>query len=136
MVSESSFRQLFLLYLDLNNLVLPRQDEMLQSIIAQEHARVLTYHPLGYVIYYFDRLVRGAISQEQFLTLGDVGGVMEDQINPHRYREEHPAKLAILTPEIVQDWTEDDLIVLDATILAFYEAQHSKIDRFESLFVL
>lgn len=116
------------MYCDLNNIVLsPVWLQIRDAIIAQEYHRLCTYHGHGYIFFYFDQLVRGEITTEQFLAIGEVDGQIEDQINPHVYREEHPVALHVLTPELVKQWSVDDLIIVDSLLLAYYTGQYGEL---------
>lgn len=81
-------------------------------------------------------MVKGEISHEQFITMGDIEGQIEDQINPHIYREEHPVYLTSLTPDIVSAWTKDDLVIVDGNLMSYYEAKYGKIESEAKIIVL
>ena len=68
--------------------------------------------------------------------MGDIEGQIEDQINPHIYREEHPVYLTSLTPDIVNTWTKDDLVIVDENLMSYYEAQYDKIKSDAKIVVL
>ncbi len=106
------------------------------TIIDQKHDNVITFHRYGFVLYYFDQLVRGLITQDQFLTMGDVEWSLEDQINPHVYRDEHPVHVDSLTPEIVASWTDKDLVVLDKLLVAAYSWSHGALQTKATMLVL
>lgn len=135
-MTEPSLGQLAQLYLDINNLHFNNLADILDKILAQQHNNLYTYHPLGYVWYYFDRLVRGEISRDQFLALGDVEGLVDDQINPHVYREEHPVYLDTLTPELVTSWTDQDLVLVDQTLWTRYTTHYPDAPSLATLLVL
>lgn len=80
--------------------------------------------------------MHGEISLDQFMTMGDVDGMLDDQINIHRYQEEHPVALGQLTPEQVAQWPSDALVVVDSLILAEYEHLYGKITTQATLIAL
>ena len=71
--------------------------------------------------------MKGEISHEQFITMGDIEGQDPDQINPHVYREEHPVSLTSLTPEVVSQWKDTDLVILDKVVYDYYVAQYGAV---------
>ena len=117
-------KQLFSLYEDMNDITIQGEEILIDIIIRQEYKKIITFHRYGFVFFYFDQLIREEISAEQFLTMGDIEGQIEDQVNPHVYREEYPVYLSILTYEIVQSWTSEDLIVLDSLLVDYYQSQN------------
>ena len=135
-LSLPELKKIFELYDDINDLQLEIDDELVESIIAQEFTQIITFHRLGFVFYYFDQLVRKEINAEQFLTMGDVEGQIEDQINPHTYREEHPVHLTTLTPEIVASWESTDLVIIDQLIHEYYVTQHGTISTDAKIVVI
>lgn len=70
------------------------------------------------------------------MTMGDIEGQIEDQINPHIYQEEHPALLWVLTPEIIAYWTKDTLVIIDPLIKAYYIHQYGEISTDATIVVL
>lgn len=121
---QLSFEQLFDLYRDINSLDIWEVSDIIPLIVSQRYNNIVTFHRYGFIFYYFDQLVRGEISTEQFLTMGDIEGQVEDQINPHVYQEEYPALLKILTPDSVSLWDGDTLVILDPIIQAYYTNQY------------
>jgi hypothetical protein len=61
------------------------------------------------------------------MTMGDIEGQIEDQINPHIYQEEHPVLLESLTPDMVSSWKKSTLVIVDPLIKAYYTHQHGEI---------
>ena len=120
-------KQLFSLYEDMNDLTIPGWDNLVDTILQQQHKNIITFHKYGFVFFYVDQLIREEISAEQFLTMGDIEGQIEDQINPHVYREEHPVYLSSLTREIVQSWTSEDLVVLDSLLVDYYQSHNGAL---------
>jgi len=112
--------QLFDLYCDINDIVIEHSSDIVQAIITQQHNKIITYHRYGFLFYYLDQFVRGEITHEQFITMGDIEGQIDDQINPHIYREEYPIYLTTLTPELVTQWKSDDLVVIDQLLYDYY----------------
>ncbi len=134
-----NFGQLFDLYLDMNEIEvvgIKEVEEVKKIILSQKYNNVLTFHRYGFIFYYFDQLVKGEISHEQFLTMGDVEGQIEDQINPHIYREEHPVYLTTLTPELVSQWKDNDLVIVDKLLYDYYVSQYSEVNSEAKLVVL
>ena len=132
-----SLGQLFDLYGDLNEIDLWwTGEEIKHLIITQEYTHVITFHRYGFVFYYFDQLVKGEISHEQFITMGDIEGQDPDQINPHVYREEHPVSLTSLTPELVSQWKDTDLVILDKVIYDYYVAQYGAVKSDAKIMVM
>lgn len=132
-----SFQDIFLTYCDINEIeITPEQQTLIDLIISQQYASVITFHKWGFLRYYFDQLIKEEISFEQFMTMGDIEGQIEDQINPHIYQEEHPPLLIILTPELVAHWTKDTLVIVDPLIKAYYIHQHGEIVTDATIVVL
>ena len=130
------FQQIFQLYSDINLLEINDASIISDAIVEQNHEKIITFHRYGFVFFYFDQLVRGLITQDQFLTMGDVEWSLEDQINPHVYRDEHPVHVDSLTPEIVASWTDKDLIILDRLLVAAYIGRYGALDTLATLIVL
>lgn len=128
--------QLFSLYKDINDIQLEQADDLVDIMLEQWYKKIITFHNYGFVFFYFDQLIREEITAEQFLTMGDIEGQIEDQINPHVYREEHPLHLHSLTPEIVESWSSEDLIVIDTIMSDYYESQYWLISSPAKIFVL
>lgn len=125
---KPSFQDIFLTYCDINEIeITADRQALIDTIITQNYSSVVTFHKWGFLRYYFDQLIKEEISFEQFMTMGDIEGQIEDQINPHVYQEEHPALLRVLTPEIIAHWTKDTLVVIDPLIKAYYTHQYGEI---------
>ena len=118
---KPSFYDIFVTYCDINNIqVATVHKEIIDIIISQQYSSLVTFHKWWFLWYYFDQLLKEEISFEQFMTMGDIEGQIEDQINPHIYQEEHPPVLWILTPDIVSLWTKDTLVILDPLVVSYY----------------
>ena len=132
-----SLGQIFDLYLDMNEIKFDDERWKIKNqILEYQYNNIITFHRYGFLFYYFNQLVKGEISHEQFITMGDIEGQIEDQINPHIYREEHPVYLTSLTPDIVNTWTKDDLVIVDENLMSYYEAQYDKIKSDAKIVVL
>lgn len=135
--SDIDMKKLFYLYCDLNNLTIDKDcDTIIDSILQKKYNQIITFHHYGYVFYYLDQLVRGEIDHEQFLTMWDIAGQSENQINPHIYREEHPVYLTTLTPEIVSSWMKNDLVIIDQLVLDYYLSQYGEVKSEAKIIVL
>ena len=118
---------IFRTYLDINEI--PHDESRLQlahRILHQHHSQIITFHPRGFVFYYFDQFIQHEISLEQFMTMGDVENSCEDQINPYIYKQEHPCFLDTLTLQDTKKRKDSDLVIVDATLRAYYLSQHTK----------
>lgn len=91
---KPSFQDIFLTYCDINEIeITGDRQSLIDIIISQQYTSLVTFHKWGFLRYYFDQLIKEEISFEQFMTMGDIEGQIEDQINPHVYKEEHPSLL-------------------------------------------
>lgn len=129
------YRQLFATYLDINEIA--HSDEryrVADAIIAQSHTTVHTYHPRGWVFHYFDQLIRGEISLEQWMSLGDV----DTELTPLADKAEQHLWLDTLTDELVASWSESDIIIVDGFLRARYmkKSDSKQWDRRQWLFIL
>lgn len=121
MFSSSSpldYRQLFISYLDINDIV--HSDEryrVADAIIAQQHTAVHSYHPWGWVFHYFDRFVKWDISVEEWMSLGDV----DTELTPLADKAEQHLWLHTLTDELVASWSEKDIVVVDSFLWSWYK---------------
>lgn len=132
-----SFKNIFDTYCDINEIDLPAwSEQIIDAIINKEYTTILTFHKFWFLRYYFDLLVKWEISFEQFMTMGDIEWQIEDQINPHVYREEHPSLLKSLTPEIVQSRDEKTLVVIDKLMVEYYTHTYGKITTQANIIVL
>ncbi len=123
-----SFQDIFTTYCDINEIELPLGwEEIVNHIIEKKYSKIVSFDKLWFLRYYFDQLVKGEISFEQFMTMWDIEWQIEDQINPHVYREEHPTHLQSLTPAIVQSRDKDTLVIIDRLIVAYYTHQYGKL---------
>ena len=131
-----NFEELFRLYCDINDITLHEESLIVSAIIAQDYNNILTFHSYGFLFYYFDQLVKGEITREQFITMGDIEGQVEEQINPHVYREEHPVYLTTLTPELVGQWKDNDLVLVDQVLYDYYVSQYGVVKSDAKVIVL
>jgi hypothetical protein len=116
---------LFTTYLEINEIAhTPQWLEIAQLIIDQTYPQIVPFHQWWFLRYYFDQLVKHEISFEHFMLIGDIEWQIEDQINPHIYREEHPAHLDSISPEMVALWTSETLVIVDPLIYAYYIHHH------------
>jgi hypothetical protein len=70
------------------------------------------------------------------MTMGDIEGQIEDQINPHVYQQEHPPLLSALQPAMIANWTKDTLVIIDPLIKAYYIHQHGEFTTIANVVVL
>ena len=64
---------LFTTYLEINEVThTPQWIEIAQLIIAQTYPRIITFHPWGFLRYYFDQFIKHEISFEHFMLIGDI----------------------------------------------------------------
>lgn len=61
------------------------------------------------------------------MTMGDIDGQIDDQINPHIYQSEYPALLEALVPDRVAQRKEDDIVIIDPLILSYYQHKYGII---------
>lgn len=116
---------IFIAYLDINTIPYnPVWIDTANRILQQQHSQITTFHQWGFVFYYFDQFVKGEVSLEQFMTMGDIEWSCEDQINPYIYKEEHPCFLDSITPEEITKCKDTDLIIVDATIWTYYTTKN------------
>lgn len=119
-----------------------QEKELAQLLIDSPTKSILTYHPQWYRRYYFHQLITNDISLEQFMNLGDVDMALPDEeiidmhLNPHTYREQHPALLDVITPDIISSWTADHIVIIDPLIYKYTVSQHWKIDTNATVVVL
>lgn len=116
---------IFWTYLDINEI--PHNQSWLDlahHILHQNHRQIITFHQRGFIFYYFDQFVKGEITLEQFMTMGDIEWSCEDQISPYVYKEEHPCYLDTITPEEVASRESSEIIIVDKTIWAYYTTKN------------
>jgi hypothetical protein len=125
---KPSFQDIFITYCDINEIeITSDRQALIDVIVSQKYTSLVTFHKWGFLRYYFDQLIKEEISFEQFMTMGDIEGQIEDQINPHIYQEEHPVLLESLTPDMVSSWKNTTLVIVDPLIKAYYTHQHGEI---------
>ena len=64
---------IFRTYLDINEI--PHYEQWLElahHILHQQHRQIITFHQWGFIFYYFDQFIKGEITLEQFMTMGDI----------------------------------------------------------------
>ena len=123
-----SFKDIFDTYCDINEIDLPAwSEQIVDMIMSKTYSKIVTFDKRWFLRYCFDQLVRWEITFEQFMTMWDIEWQIEDQINPHVYREEHQTYLNTLTPEIVQSRDKDTLVILDRLIVSYYTHQYGDI---------
>lgn len=117
--------EIFTAYLDINDI--PYNQVWIDTasrILQQQHSQLITFHQRWFAFYYFDQFVKGEVSLEQFMTMGDIEWSCEDQINPYIYKEEHPCYLDSITPEKITTNKDTDLVIVDATLWAYYSTKN------------
>lgn len=116
---------IFRTYLDINEI--PHTDkwiEIAHRILHQQHSQIITFHQRGFVFYYFDQLLNGEITLEQFMTMWDIEGSCPDQISPYLYKEENPCYIDSITPEDVAKWKQSDIIIVGDTLWKYYTTKN------------
>jgi hypothetical protein len=91
---------------------------------------------LWFLWYHFDQFVIWEISLEQFMTMGDIDGQIEDQINPHLYWQEHPASLGSLTPDMVSLRNSQTMVIINPLVRTYYTHQHGDIMTDATILIL
>ena len=132
-----SFKNIFDTYCDINEIDLPAwSEDIADAIINKKYTTIVTFHKFWFLRYYFDQLVKWEISFEQFMTMGDIEWQIEDQINPHVYREEHSSVLNTLTPENTKSRDQNTLVIIDKLIMEYYIHTYGKIITQAKIIVL
>ena len=131
--SPLDYRQLFGVYLDINDIVYTDDRyRVADAIIEQQHGAVHTYHPRGWVFSYFDQFVRWEISLEQWMSLGDV----DTELTPLADKAAQHLWLDTLTDELVASWSESDIVVMDSFLWSRYHREWDSKAVRQWLFVL
>ncbi len=119
-------------YCDINEIFPQKDYEAIGTIIeSQQYSHVVTMHTFGFVLYYFDQLVKGQITPEDYMTMGDIGLPDENGItnieasatlNPYTYTYNHKPTLASVSQLFLaitegkkeeKDQYRDSLIVVE-----------------------